>query len=34
MYIHLMNILGESSTIINNKIDSLISHTLLSDLKK
>ncbi|PGC44963.1 hypothetical protein COM24_31595, partial [Bacillus toyonensis] len=34
MYIHLMNILGESSTIINNKIDSLISHKLLNDLKK
>ncbi|MBY0037308.1 hypothetical protein H7U08_12190 [Bacillus cereus] len=33
MYIHLMNILGESSTI-NNKTDSLISHELLSDLKK
>ncbi|EEM56533.1 hypothetical protein bthur0007_56290 [Bacillus thuringiensis serovar monterrey BGSC 4AJ1] len=33
MYIHLMNILGESNTI-NNKTDSLISHELLNDLKK
>ncbi|MGC9299176.1 hypothetical protein ACOIX7_02860 [Bacillus cereus] len=34
LYIHVMNVLGESSTNITNKIDSLISHDLLNDLKK